>query len=368
MLNLNSTPVKINTITKKQSLFKPLVVFASFLLLIIVIAYMLNSLSLTTNKLQNFITQFLSIILEALPFILIGSFISSLIQIFISEETIEKCIPKNTFIAILTASLMGLIFPVCECVIIPIVRRLIKKGVPVYVGITFMLSVPIVNPIVLLSTYYAFQDAPHMVLLRGGVGLIAACIIGYLISLSIDPNESPLIAFKNTHEHNSCSCSHHNHKHEHSTSSCTHNHCPVENRRYRDYALEVIDHTAAEFYDVGKMLIFGALLSASFKVFISRSVIASIGGNSVLSILIMVLLAFTLSLCSEADAFIARTFMEQFTEGSVLGFLILGPMIDIKNLMMLLGTFKKSFVIRLTLYIFSICSMAALLVNVIGHY
>jgi len=366
-LDINLIEKKMDQTIVHTSNIKGLLIPFSVLLLLIIGTYGLNTSSLTSNKMQNFSTLFLSIILEALPFILIGSCISSLIQIFVSEETIEKCIPNNKFIAIIAASLMGFIFPVCECAIVPIVRRLIKKGVPVYVGITFMLSVPIVNPIVLLSTYYAFQDTPYMVLLRGGIGLIAACVIGYLVNLTVKKTDNPLIAFTSTQTHEEHNHHEYQHKHEHSDCGCSHNHRSLKNASLKDYAFEIIDHTAAEFYDVGKLLIFGALLSATFKVFVSRATIGSIGGNSILSIIIMLGLAFVLSLCSEADAFIARTFMGQFTTGSVLGFLILGPMIDIKNLIMLLGTFKRGFVIRLVLYIFGICSTAALLINIIWY-
>ncbi|OOV50636.1 hypothetical protein B1A67_13200, partial [Clostridium botulinum D/C] len=107
---------------------------------------------------KNFCTIFTSILLEAIPFILIGSFISSLIQVFVSEEFVTRIIPKNKFLGLLLASLIGIVFPVCECTIVPITKKLIKKGVPLGVAFTFMLSVPIVNPIVLMSTYWSYVN------------------------------------------------------------------------------------------------------------------------------------------------------------------------------------------------------------------
>lgn len=110
-------------------------------------------------------TMFLSIVLEAIPFILVGVFVSALIQTFISEDTLRRWLPKNPYVAIVSAAFFGIIFPVCECAIIPIVRRLIKKGMPPAVGMTFLMSAPIINPIVFLSTYYAFQQKAKSLLL-----------------------------------------------------------------------------------------------------------------------------------------------------------------------------------------------------------
>ena len=307
--------------------------------------------------LNNFTTIFLSIILEAMPFIMLGAFISSMIQIFISEEAIAKLIPKNKFIGILCGSLIGIIFPVCECAIVPITRRLIKKGVPLHIGITFMLATPIINPVVLLSTYHAFAAYPTMVYLRGGLGLLSAMLIGYLVS--IGEEKAPLKQEKE-HIHTTsspCACGHHHgsvHPHKHKTI--------VKESKLN----EILNHTSAELYDIGKYLIMGAFLAAIFQTFIPRSLITSIGQGTLSSILIMLLFAYVLSLCSEADAFIAATFMGQFTTGSILGFLILGPMIDIKNTLMLLEAFKSKFVCKLIILIFSICAYMAMMVYLLG--
>ena len=140
------------------------------------------------DYLEGFTIVFLCIILEALPFVMVGAFVASIIQIFVSEQTIAKIIPKNRFVGLIAASLMGIIFPVCECAIVPIMTRLIKKGVPLNIAVTFMLAVPIVNPVVLTSTYYAFPGQTYMVFLRGFLGLISAILIGYLIGIIQDKN------------------------------------------------------------------------------------------------------------------------------------------------------------------------------------
>ena len=105
---------------------------------------------------------FISMILEALPFILIGSIVSSFIQMYISEDTVKRILPKSRVIAIILAAFLGVFVPICECAIVPIARSLIKKGVPIAVAVVFMLTVPIVNPVVIASTFSALNlgDAP----------------------------------------------------------------------------------------------------------------------------------------------------------------------------------------------------------------
>ena len=141
---------------------------------------------------------FISMVLEALPFIIIGSIISSMIQLFISEERVKKILPKSRVISIIFAALLGIFIPICECAIVPIARSLIKKGVPIAAAIVFMLSVPIVNPIVILSTFYAFNDI-RIVLIRVLGGIISAILIGVLIDILTNKKEE-VIKVKSQYE------------------------------------------------------------------------------------------------------------------------------------------------------------------------
>ncbi|SHF41161.1 permease [Caloramator proteoclasticus] len=312
-----------------------------FLLIIFVSVNLLGVrvFKLDVDYLNSFSAVFISIILEAIPFILLGSFISAVIQVFVSDATIKRLIPKNRIVAIFTASLLGLFIPICECGIIPVVRRLIKKGVPSYVAITFMLSCPIINPVVILSTYNAFYDMKYMVALRVGFGILISVLIGLLLwYLEGDKN-----VLNNTFEHNHCSCGHSHH--------------------YSSRLYEILDHTSHEFLDIGKFLIFGAFISSIMQTSNVRSVIANYSSDSFLSVMAMGIFAYVISLCSEADAFIARTFVQQFTVGSLVTFLILGPMIDIKNTLILLSSFKKRFALELILLIFLLCILFGTFIN-----
>ncbi|WP_373844993.1 permease [Clostridium sp.] len=298
---------------------------------------------------NSFFVIFISIMLEAIPFILLGSFISAVIQVFISDKFISKVLPKNKFLGIMGASLMGFVFPVCECAIVPITRRLMKKGVPASIAVTFMLAVPIVNPVVLLATYSAFYNRPSVVLLRAVFGILAAVTIGFLVEI-VQGREIPVKEemFQSRGDI-FCGCGY---SHQYS----------LKNSKISS----VLEHTIIEFFDISKYLIIGALLSSVFQAFVPRNIITSLGKHNLYSIIVMMFLAFVLSVCSEADAFIARTFLNQFTLGSVSVFMILGPMLDIKNTIMLGASFKKGFVIRLIICILSICYIIGCIINILA--
>lgn len=302
------------------------------------------------ERMRGFTLILWSILLEALPFVLLGIIISSLIQVFVTEDMLLKIMPRNGFARLVFAGLAGLVFPVCECAIIPITRGLIKKGLPAGPAITFMLATPIINPIVLLSTYNAFPTMAQMMPLRAACGFIGAIVIGALVGRAgkadvLKEGGAPVCACGAEGEH----C----HAHEGHTHS----------KSKRDIFRAVLSHTNAELQSVGMYLIFGAIIAAAVQMAVPSAVLTGIGGGRVASILAMMALAFLLSLCSEADAFIANTFLYQFSGASVLAFLIVGPMIDLKNTFMMLGSFRKGFTARLIVTILLVCFALALLAS-----
>jgi uncharacterized membrane protein YraQ (UPF0718 family) len=290
---------------------------------------------------QNFKTMFLSIILEALPFILLGVLISSLLQIFVSEQTITRIIPKNPILAILFACLIGVIFPVCECGMIPIVRRLIKKGMPVYVAIVFILTGPILNPIVYAATYMAFRSRPEIAYSRMALAFIVASIIGLVIYRFVKGNTLRVTA-EILHEHHNSS---HDTSHDHSHS---HAHDNEHGHNHSNKLFSLLGHASDEFFEMGKYLMFGSLITAIIQTFVARESLVSIGHDGLGSHLFMMGFAYILSLCSTSDAFVASSFVNTFTKGSLLTFLVFGPMLDFKGTLMLLSVFKTKFVLLLT--------------------
>lgn len=134
-----------------------------------------------SEALQNIKTVFVSIFLEAAPFLLMGVFLSSLMQWFVSEEMVRRLTPKHPVGGVFVAGLLGIIFPICECGMIPVVRRLMRKGMPAYIAVTFILSGPVVNPIVFTATLLAFPNHPEITITRMGLAFAVAAAVGGLV-------------------------------------------------------------------------------------------------------------------------------------------------------------------------------------------
>lgn len=324
----------INSIKKEGKLIKGLMI-TIFLLFIVILVYQCRiklNLSSAEKYIKNFSTIFTSVIIEAMPFIMLGTLLSAIIQVCVSEEMILKLIPKNKFFGIFIASIIGIIFPVCECGIIPIATKLVKKGMPKSIAITFMLAVPIINPITIMATYYAFYNKPEVIFIRCICGVVNSMLIGYIISVVEEDNDILCEDKKMNNKKCICGCE--------------------DNKSYNKSKLsDIINHTSIEFYEIGRYLIIGALLSAAFQVVLSKNTIMILGKHYILSVLVMIVMAYVLSICSSADAFIAKAFLGQFTFGAIITFLLFGPMLDIKNTIMLLGNFKRKFVFELIIFI-----------------
>ncbi|HFD2045709.1 TPA: permease [Clostridium perfringens] len=295
------------------------------------------------EPLNKFSIVFSSIVIEALPFILIGAVLASFMQVYISNNIFNKIISKNKLLGSIQAGIIGVFLPVCECATVPITKGLLNKKVPLNVAITYMLAAPIVNPLVILSTYYAFDGTIKVVLLRVGVGFLIAVIAGLLMlclsgenNIFIDNGEGEL--------QGKCLC------------GCS----EIDDNSSKP--IRLLKHTSLEFYEIGKYFIVGATLASIFQTFVPRDIIFYFENSAVLSIIILMAFSFLISLCSEADAFVASTFMNRFSLGSITGFLIIGPMIDLKNTIMLFSIFKKSFVIKLLFVVFSLCFIASALI------
>lgn len=302
-------------------------------------AIFLNSF-FTIDHLQSFKTIFISLILEALPFILLGVLLSSLLQTFVPESTIRRFTPRNPVLGILFACLIGILFPMCECGMIPIVRRLILKGMPVYIAVVFIIAGPILNPIVFGATLMAFRNHPSIAYSRMGLAFIVVIIIGLMLYRLV--KRSPLRLGQNHESKAPLHDVHHHHDHHH------HHHHSSDNP---SKVMTFFVHSSSEFFEMGKFLVFGALLTALIQVFMQRESLLAIGQSPLSSHFFMMGLAYILSICSTSDAFVASSFQTSFTSGSLLTFLVFGPMLDFKSTLMLLSVFKIRFVLLLVLLI-----------------
>ena len=271
------------------------------------------------DSVLQLLAVFLSIIIEALPFVLLGSILSGFIEVFVTPEKVQNFLPKNKVLAILFGTLVGFIFPSCECGIVPIINRFLEKKVPSYTAVPFLVTAPIINPIVLFATYSAFGNSIQMVLLRALGVILIATILGIFLGFFC---EEPI------HKENRLAC------HEHDFSHLT------KGQKLLQVFIQAID----EFFDMGRYLVFGCLFASIVQVYVPTRILTSISATPLLAIVLLMVLSFLLSLCSEADAFIGSSLLSSFGFAPVLAFLVIGPILDVKNLLMMKNYLKTRFI------------------------
>lgn len=293
----------------------------------------------------NFTTAFLGIFIEAAPFLLLGTVASGLVESFVSRDDLARIIPRNRFLATAAGSLLGLAFPVCECGVVPLTRRLYRKGLPVSTGIAFLLAAPILNPIVFASTFAAYGWGTIFVM-RFVLGLFISLLVGMIFLVNKRP-ESLLLA-QNLAPIAGGS----------TEASAAVLAVPLGVRL--NNALKI---AADEFFEMGRYLILGAVLAALMQTLVPQSTLLKLGSGPFTSVLVMQVLAFVLSVCSTVDAFLSLAFVNTFTTGSILAFLVFGPMIDIKSTLLFLNVFEKKIVAYLLALPFLLTMLFAVFAN-----
>ncbi len=266
--------------------------------------------------LQNFLLVFSSLLIEAVPFVLLGAVVSAAIEVFVPTRFFERLTGLPRPLQLPAAALTGFAFPVCECGSVPVARRLAAKGLSPAAAVTFMLAAPVLNPVVIASTVVAYRGRDAfwpMVLGRAGLGLVAAVAVGWVVA---NKTKAELLRPRPGDG---------DHHHE------------GESRSGAFFA-----HLAGDFLFMGRYLVLGAVVAAALQTFVPQSVIGSVAGTPVVDLLAMMALAFVLSLCSESDAFVAASFV-QFGAGAQLAFLVFGPMVDTKLGFLYSATFTRGF-------------------------
>ena len=280
---------------------------------------------------------FMSIFFESFPFLLLGALISSIIETFVSNETMARIIPKNKVLGSIVGICLGFFLPACDCAVIPVAKRLIKKKVPINVAVSFMLASPIINPVVILSTYHAFYKTnPDIFWMRLVLGIVVSLVIGIIMGILFGKKD--II----TNNEDECGCSHCHENDE----------CECEEHKHKNYFLSIVNHTALDLFEVVKYLMFGALIASIIQVSLPRDILVMFNNNRILSIITLMLFAYLVSLCSTSDSFVGKSLLSSFSKSSIMAYLLLGPMIDIKNTIVLFGNYKKSFVFSLISLIF----------------
>src|SRR5450432_807445 len=299
----------------------------------------------------TFSTRFLGIFIEAVSFLLLGTLISGLIGVFISNDDMARLVPKNPIAATLVGSMLGFIFPVCECGVVPVTRRLYQKGLPVSVGITFLLAAPVMNPIVLAGTYAAFGFGPVLIG-RFVISWIMAVTVGLLFALQTRPQRLiraealPTLAGGSGVVNIAVTPT-----------------TPSQRPALVPGLLQALKLAGDEFFEMGRYLVIGAFLASVMQTFVSQDSLKALATNPVNSVLVMAGLAFLLSVCSTVDAFLALSFARTFTTGSILTFLTFGPMVDIKSTMMYLSVFKRRTVAYMVILPFLISVLIGIWLN-----
>lgn len=262
--------------------------------------------------LRNWSTIFVSVVLQALPFLVLGVVVSAAVAALVPSAWLARAVPRRTALAVPAAGLAGAVLPGCECSSVPVARRLVDRGVPLGAGLTFLLAAPAINPIVLVSTAVAFPGRPEMVVARFVASLATAIVVGGLWS-----------TFARDEEVDDVGAGH-------------------------DHASRLDGFVASattDFLQAGGFLVAGAGMVASFQTLVPTSVFDRLGGHGAVAVLSLAVLAVLLSVCSEADAFVAAG-LTPFPLTARLVFLVVGPMVDLKLIALQIGTFGGRFALR----------------------
>jgi len=338
-------------------------------------------------QLNNGITLFFSLLVEAMPFLLLGVIFSSVLLLFVDEQKLLTLIPRNALLAALAGGLIGFLFPVCECGNIPVARRLLMKGAPTALAIGFLLAAPTVNPIVFWATWIAFRDQPEIVFLRVGFTLIVAMTIALIFSTQADMRpflQDNLARMMADPEPNPKANTNGQATPDDDISPLLKSGTFLMQAPGQVLQLDappaqvlaqitgappplrlrlrmMVDNMVLEMRELGAVLILGSAIAAFVQVAIPRDVILSLGQGPVTSIVAMMALAWVVSICSTVDSFFALSFASVFTSGSLLAFLVFGPMIDLKNISLLLTVFKG----RAIIYLFVLAAQIVFLLTLV---
>ena len=291
------------------------------------------------NRVQDLLTLSISVIIESLPFVILGIVLSILVQVWVPDRWIMRILPRNAFLRRAMISFLGIFLPVCECGNVPLARGLIVKGFTVSESMTFLLAAPIVNPITILTTGQAFGFDSWIFAARLVGGFMIANVIGWLFSKH--PDQDSLLTDRFAAE---CRLPD---PHEH------------DQTRWQ----KSVELFTRESGVIMPALFIGSLIAGLVQVAVPRSVLLSLGSNPLWSILAMMALAFVISVCSNVDSFFILPFASTFMPGSIAVFLVFGPIIDIKMLALMRTTFRAKVLVQLTVIVGLLSALIGLVVN-----
>jgi uncharacterized membrane protein YraQ (UPF0718 family) len=322
------------------------------------------------TQLNYAVTLFSSLFIEALPFLLLGIFVSSGLLVFVNEHRLAAKFPRNPILGAIVGSSLGMLLPVCQYGNIPVTRRLILQGVPLSVAIGFLVAAPTLNPIVIWLTWKAFPDEPKMLFLRVLFAWLMGVILGSLFSTYRDklPSvaEVPSLAHRSTllrsgtfvlpppegqplHRVGSLI-------YDYATVTPTSKPMSVNLRLF-------FDNSVREAMGLGSILALGCAIAAVIQVFLPQAELLAWGQTPVQQILVMLLLSVLLSLGAPANAGFVRLLVPNFLSGSLLAFLLLSSIADLKGIGLFFWSFRPKAVFYLLILTAQLTFLLALLLN-----
>ncbi|MFD4609653.1 permease [Streptomyces sp. NPDC058440] len=304
----------------------------TLLLLLLVVGQSPIRRALGAPVMQSWMTIFLAVVVQALPFLVLGVLLSAALVVFVPPSFFARALPKRPALAVPVAGVAGAVLPGCECASVPVAGALVRRGVTPAAALAFLLSAPAINPIVLTATAVAFPRNPEMVLGRFVASLLVACAMGWLWQRlgRADWLRPPARA-------------------------------SYEGRSKGAAFWGSVRH---DVMHAGGFLVVGAMAAATLKAVALESRLRTAAGNPAVAILALSVLAVLLSICSEADAFVAAS-LSQFPLVARLAFLVVGPMIDLKLFAMHAGTFGRSFALRFAPATFVLAVLVSVLVGAV---
>lgn len=288
--------------------------------------------ALSAPVMQSWMTVFVAVVVQALPFLVLGVLLSAVIAVFVPPSFFARALPGRPALAVPVAGMAGAVLPGCECASVPVAGALVRRGVTPAAALAFLLSAPAINPVVLTATAVAFPGEPRMVLARFVASLLVACAMGWLWQRlgRTDWMRPPA-------------------------------HPSLDGAGKGAAFWGSIRH---DVMHAGGFLVVGAMTAATLKAVVPASWLHTAAGNPVVAILALGLLAVVLSICSEADAFVAAS-LSQFSLTARLAFLVVGPMIDLKLFAMQAGTFGRGFALRFAPATFAVAVLVSALVGAV---
>ena len=265
------------------------------------------------TRAQDGLTLAISVLIESLPFVMLGVVLSIAVQVWVPPGVIERWMPRRAWARRVVLSLLGMIVPVCECGNVPFARGLLMRGFSVPETMTFLIAAPIVNPIVIITTHQAFGFSDGILVARLVGGYLIANLIGWLYSRHPSPDALLTDRFRDT--------------------------CALVVHEPGGKGRRSIAQFVVELRAVMPALVIGSALAGAVQVLIPREALLAIGSNPALSIVAMIALAMVVSICSNVDSFFALSFASTFTPGAIVAFLLVGPLVDVKMLALMRTTF-----------------------------